>query len=216
MWTHEERLVLQELKKQCLYGLFLHSRSAYINHWINNALVFPNIVLGGILSVSIFTTSNGSWRLAGGAIALMSTVLTGFTKHVGAAEKSQLHCLVVREYQRLLQDINVFIYTNIENTDGTIQMLRKDMDKIIGIQPDPSMWVMQRFDKVYRERFEDMMFKDFEKTMVQEAATVNNRVSNQRFKHSGSITPHQLYAYTRAKTAKSDIVQGTPNKDDTV
>ncbi len=183
-WTNEEQQALVEIKKQCLYGLYVHSRSACINHLINNALVVPNIIIGSVLSVSLFTTSTGPWKTAGGALALTSTILTGVTKHIGAAEKSQLHCLVVREYQRLIQDINIYLHTPVDNPMAIIQALRNDIEKIIGLQPDPSVWVLYRFDKVHRKRFESMMVHDFEKIMLHEASNVHRRISNQRLKHS--------------------------------
>lgn len=188
MWNEDERKLLNEVKKQCLFGLYLQSRSAYMNHMIYNFLMLPNIVIGGVLSVSIFTTNGGPWKFVGGALALTSTVLTGLVKHTGAAEKAQLHCLVVREYQRLIQDINMYLYTDVANTSEVITNIRKEMDKIISMQPDPSIWMLQRFNNKYRDKFDIMILHDFEKQMMQEATAVQQRVS-QQVKISSGINP---------------------------
>lgn len=199
MWNDEERMLLNEVKKQCLFGLYLHSQSAYINHVIYNFLVVPNIVIGGVLSVSLFTAESSGWKIAGGALAITSTVLTGLVRHTGAAEKAQVHCLVMREYQRLVQDINMYLHSPIENTTEVIQNVRKEMDKIISMQPDPSIWMLRRFNNKYRTKFESMMFNDFEKGMLQEANAVNYRVS-QRFMFPSHRTtdPSHRYNITNA------------------
>lgn len=187
MWTNEELVLLTEMKKQALLGLYSQSQSAYIHHIVHNCLTVPNILMGGFLSVSLFATNAGAWKIAGGVIALASTVLTGLSKHVGAAEKAQLHCLAVREYQRLIHDINMYMHSPLgQNPNEIIQALRKDMDRVIGLQPDPSLWMMQRFHNVYRTKLEKMLFHDFEKIMLDGAQVVNNRVSIQPKKQSNS------------------------------
>lgn len=206
-WTDEELNAIHEIKRQCLYGLYLHSRSAYVNHLLHNAIVIPNIFLGGVLSVSLFAASSAPWKIAGGAIALASTFLTGLSKHLGAAEKSQLHCLVVREYQRLIQDINVYLHTPVESAYATIQRFQKEMDKITCLQPDPSIWVMRRFHAVQLARFENMMLTDFEKTMVRDATTVHNRVSLRNFKYSNDTNRpriEELEEYENVKYSWND------------
>lgn len=206
MWTDEERRLLDEVKKQCLFGLYLQSRSAYINYLIYNFLVLPNIVVGGFLSVSIFTTSGGVWKIVGGALALTSTVLTGLIKHTGAAEKAQLHCLVIREYQRLIQDINMYLHSSPAATSEIIQTVRKEMDKIISMQPDPSVWMLHRFNHKYRDRFETMIIHDLEKHMVQEAMEVHYRVS--RRTNMPGTDAYARHASVHLSSILTDIREG--------
>lgn len=171
--------IIHILKKQCLVHMFLQSKSANIHHFINNTLTIPNIVIGGIMSVTIFSTSNYYWKIATGALAITSTILSTLSKHLSSGERAHAHCSMVKEYMTLLQDLNISVHstTEVEERKKIIAHVRDKLHYLYDSQPEPSTYAVSLFEKRFKRNIEAALFDDFENMVLQDATYVQNRLS---------------------------------------
>lgn len=173
------RDVILMLKKQCLVHMFLQSKSASIHNIIHNSLTIPNILIGGVLSVTIFSTSNVYWKLTTGALAITSTLLSSLSKHLSSGERAHVHCVVVKEYMSLLQELNISIPTarDIDEKRKIVVHVRDQLNKLFDSQPEPSRFAVATFEQRYKQHIEAALYDDFEDMTVRSAKYVQNRIS---------------------------------------
>lgn len=182
-----------QLRKQCLIHLYLQSTSATLCHTIHNLISIPNIIIGGVLSITIFSTSNPVWKITTGMLAISSTVLSSLAKNLSPGERAHLHCNVVREYMSLLQDLNtVHTTTDVEEKKKVVVGVRAQLHKLFDIQPEPSKYAVIQFEKKYKKNIQDALYEDFETITVRNAASVQSRLSMTKPKRlSSSTTLHE-------------------------
>lgn len=164
MWSPEEKKLLLHLKKQCLVHMFVQSTSSYVNQIIQNCLSIPSIIIGGVLSVSIFSMTSDTWRIASGILAITGTIISSFQKYISAAEKSQMHISTVRQYQVLIRDINIHLSIPMDDVNKVsfVQDVKLEMDNIFTNQPDPSLIAIKYFQSRFKTRFENALFEDYD------------------------------------------------------
>jgi hypothetical protein len=170
----------QILKKQCIINLYLQSKSAKVYSFLQNALTIPNIVIGGIMSVTIFSVTNEGWKITAGVLAIISTILTSMTKQFGAGERSQMHCAMVRQYNSLIQELDMFIHMKHVTEDdkkACMERVRQQLNKLFDMQPDPSMFAVMQYEKQYKTHIETAMFDEFETAALHNASYVERRLS---------------------------------------
>ena len=174
MWSEEEKNVLLNLKKHCLVHMFLQSSSAYISSTIQSIITIPNIIIGGVLSVTIFSTDSYTWKISTGVLAVLSTILSSLQKQLAAGERAQVHVAAVRQYQILVRDINIHLSFSMGQQEKIdfIREVKSEMDKIFTIQPEASMFAIKFFQNRYHTRIEDALFDDFEKMVLGNAEVV--------------------------------------------
>lgn len=182
----------QILKKQCIINLYLQSKSAKVYNTIQNIITIPNIIIGGVMSVAIFSTSHDYWRITTGALAITSTILASMSKHFGAGERSQMHCSMVRHYNSLIQEIDMVLHLkdiSEEEKHATMDRVRQQLNKLFDMQPEPSMFAVRQYENQYKTKIENAMFDAFETAALQNAAYVERRLS--RIKPRGSLEAHR-------------------------
>lgn len=194
-WTHNERQVLEDMKKTCLIHMYLQSGSAFQNYLLNNFITLPNIILGAVTSVSLFSTSDASWRIASGVMAICSTILTGLSRQMSPGEKAQLHSSITNQYQTIIRNINMKMMLDVTSDEKQrwIDQVKNDIDRLISIQPQPSIIVIRQFEKKYHSQIENIMYPEFagfEELIIKKAEIINKRVSTQNFKRSMSYNPN--------------------------
>lgn len=166
------------LKRQCIINLFLQSKSARFYNAINTCMVVPNILIGGVLSVSIFSTSSSYWRTSTGVLAIVSTALSSLAKHIGAGERAQLHCAMVRQYSSIIQDIDMYLH-GAPDADF-IDRIRHQLGRLFDLQPQPSYFAVRQYEHKYKKDIEMAMFDEFEAVAMQNASYVAMRLSRIR------------------------------------
>lgn len=139
--------ILSQLRRDAIIHMYLQSGSAHFNNVLNNCFVFPNIVIGGIVSVSIFSTSSTSWKVTSGVLAIASTILSSLARQTKAAEQAQLHCSVVKRYAEIIRRIDILIQNPGSVTDGIINEIRRDLDQLLTVQPGPSVYAKWAFSR---------------------------------------------------------------------
>lgn len=184
------RDVILMLKKQCLVHMFLQSKSASIHNIIHNSLTIPNIMIGGILSITIFSTSNTYWKVTTGALAITSTLLSSLSKHLSSGERSHVHCNAVKDYMSLLQELNVSIPTasSIEEKRKILERVRDSLNKLYDSQPEPSRFAVATFESRYKKNIEEALYDDFEDMTIRSATYVQNRISFVKQKRTSEVT----------------------------
>lgn len=197
MWSENERQVLKELKKTCLIHMYLQSGSAFLNYILHNAITLPNIALGAVTSVSIFSTLQPQWRMASGAMAICSTVLTGLSRQLAPGERAQLHASVTKQYQSVVRNINTKLLLEPveEERQHFIDHTKSEIDRLLSLQPEPSLWIIRRFENKYQDRVEKALYPEFahlEKEMVRNAENISNRVSAPRITAGAARSAYHL------------------------
>lgn len=182
MWSENEREILKEMKRTCLIHMFLQSGSAHVNYIIHNALSLPNIALGAVTSISIFSTSQPGWRIASGVMAVCGTILAGLSRQLAPGEKAQLHASVTKQYQSIIQDINANLLLESDEDERRryIDHIKSEIDRLLSLQPDASMLVIREFEKKYHKHVEKALYPEFahmEMEMIRNANRITTRVS---------------------------------------
>jgi hypothetical protein len=210
MWARNEIRALQELKRTCMVHMLLQSGSAYLNYILHNCITLPNITLGAVTSVSIFSTTDSRWRIASGVMAIGATVLTGLGRHLGSGEKAQLHASVTKQYHGIICDINTKCLMDVDSADRMrfIEHVKTEIDRLVSIQPEPSLWVVRRFEKKYNSYLANMLSPDFgnlEEHFMQAAERISKRVSshhNTRSMYRGRSTRFVSAMYMSSESPK--------------
>lgn len=139
--------ILDQLRRDAIIHMYLQSGSAHYNNVLNNCLVLPNIVIGGVVSVSIFSTSSTTWKVTSGVLAIASTVLSSLARQTKAAEQAQLHCSVVKRYSEIIRRIDILYQKPGAVTDAVINEVRRDLDQLMTVQPGPSIYAKWAFSR---------------------------------------------------------------------
>lgn len=181
-WSEQDVKVLRELQKSCLVHLYLQSKSAYMFHVLNNLIVIPNILIGAVLSVSLFSMQNERWKIMSGVLAIICTFLSSIGKHISAGEKSQLHCHIARQYERLYRDIklNMNLITDGSQQHFFVTSVKTEIDKVFSTQPDPPLSVIRYFEKTHKKNVESILhpeMEEFAKEIFTQSMRITNRIS---------------------------------------
>lgn len=164
-WIQDELEMLEQLKRVCVINMYIQSSSAHVYYVINNCLMIPNIVIGAIMSVSIFSTTCGKTRIVSGILAIVSTILSSLTKQVGAGERAQQHCFVVKEYSSLVREININTFLEKREIDREmfIRDVQLELDRLYMVQPEPSWLAVRKFELKYNADIDSLLFPEIER-----------------------------------------------------
>lgn len=183
MWVEAERQLLQELKRTCLIHMYLQSGSAYLYYIMHHCITIPNIAIGATLSVSLFSVTKTWWNIVSGVLAIISTILSSVDRQIGAGERAQLHCSMVRQYQSAIHNINQALLDPSEDKYNIMSHVKSEVDRLLSTQPDPSIFVIRHFEKKYHRHVEVALYpeyKDLEETIMDNVNVVTKRVSKYR------------------------------------
>ena len=162
-WTASHERILVDWKKQIAICLYLQDSSMYYYQFIYNLVTIPNLIVGGVLSVSIFSAEDTTpWKVIIGVLAIFSTFLTSLNRQIGAAEKSQEHKITSRAFQCLLRNMNMTLALLPEqrpHSDYYLRHVKHEIDRISDSQLDPPLLVVRMFNKKY-ESLNDFVFRD--------------------------------------------------------
>jgi hypothetical protein len=152
-WTADEVDMIEQMKRVCVINMFVQSSSAHIFDVAHNLLTIPNIVVGGVMSVSLFSTDCGKTKVAAGVLAIVSTILSSLTKQISAGERAQQHCFVVKEYHSLIRNIDVTMTLDKRDPyekEKFIRDVQLELDRLYMVQPEPSWLAIRWFEKRYK------------------------------------------------------------------
>lgn len=158
--------MLAQLRHVCVLNMYVQSSSAYIFDIVNTCLSVPTIVIGAVMSVSIFSTDSPSAKLASGILAITSTALSSVSKQLSPGERAQQHCFVVKEYHSLIRSIDV--NTSLDKHDPRereifIRDVQAELDRLYLVQPEPSFLATRIFERKYARNIESALYPEIEK-----------------------------------------------------
>jgi hypothetical protein len=166
-WNPDEIEMLDQLKRICTYNMYVQSSSAQICDRLNSFLTIPNIVLGGVMSVTIFSSKGVINMLFNGILAVFSTILSSLIKHIGAGERAQQHCFAVKEYHSIVRKIDVnVLYDGGEFVDreSFIRDVQGEIDRLYMVQPDPIWLALRWFEQKYKKGLDEaLVFPEVER-----------------------------------------------------
>lgn len=167
VWNPDEIEMLDQLKRICTYNMYVQSSSAQIYDRMNSFLTIPNIVLGGVMSVTIFSSKGMINMLFNGILAVFSTILSSLIKHIGAGERAQQHCFVVKEYHSIVRNIDVnVLYDGGEfvNRESFIRDVQGEIDRLYMVQPEPIWLALRWFEQKYKKGLDEaLVFPEVER-----------------------------------------------------
>lgn len=200
-WTEEEKKMMHQLKKTCLIQLVLQTGSAYVNQTIHNAITLPNIAIGAVLSISIFSTTNRSWRISSGVLAVATTILSAISRQLGAGEKAQMHATVARQYYGLIRLINMKSLMKLSANERTQFLLstHSEIDKLFAIQPTPALHTIWEYERKYRAHIDLALspeYNNLEDSFLRNAQRITQRMSKQHVDHPNRRSEYHRRFFT--------------------
>jgi hypothetical protein len=154
-WSDEQEQILKKWAEKAAGYRWLHEQSARHYRRLNNRLVYPQILINTIAGVGGFgiTTSGESRQFAyvGYAIAVINIIgalLTSFQKFISAAEKSEMHSTVERQFAAFFRNISLELALNPRDRTECIEMCkscRYDYDRLMNVAPSVPQKIILRF-----------------------------------------------------------------------
>lgn len=168
-WKKEELEVIEQMKRTCVVNMYMQSSSAHVCSLIHNLLTIPNIIVGGVMSVSLFSSHDEKSRIAAGVLAVLSTVLSSLTKQLSAGERAQQHCSLVKEYHAVIRNIEVTLAVEDDEfeLEAFIRSIQEEINRLYILQPEPSWLATKRFERKFRCAEHSIMFPEIVKYATQ-------------------------------------------------
>lgn len=154
-WSNEQEQILKKWAEKAAGYRWLHEQSARHYRRLNNRLVYPQILINTVAGVSGFglTTSGEGQQFAyiGYTIAFINIIgalLTSFQKFVSAAEKSEMHSTVERQFAAFFRNISLELALNPRDRNECIEMCktcRYEYDRLMNVSPSVPQKIIVRF-----------------------------------------------------------------------
>jgi hypothetical protein len=164
-WSDEQEKILKIWAEKAAGYRWLHEQSARHYRQLNNRFVYPQIILSTLAGVSGFgiTTSkeDRNWAPAGYAIAtinIAAALLTSFQKFISAAEKSENHNTIGRQFAAFYRTIVLELSLNPRDRTDCTELCRQcriEYDRLMNVAPSVPLKIIKRF----KVRFPNSRYK---------------------------------------------------------
>lgn len=158
-WSDEQEQILKKWAEKAAGYRWLHEQSARHYRQLNNNLMYPQIIISTVAGVGGFgiTTSGEGSKFALFAygisiINIIGALLTSFQKFIRAAEKSEMHSTVERQFAAFFRNISLELALNPRDRNECIDMCktcRYEYDRLMNVAPSVPQKIILRF----KERF---------------------------------------------------------------
>ena len=166
-WSKEQEQILRIWAEKAAGYRWLHDNSARHYRRLNNRFVYPQIFLStvaGMGGVGI-TASGGAtaadYYVFGYMIAIlniMTALLTSFQKFIMAAEKSEMHATVGRQFAAFYRNLMLELSLNPRDRTDCLElckMSRNEYDRLMTVAPS----VPQKIVNKFKLTFKDVQYK---------------------------------------------------------
>ena len=154
-WSDEQEKILKIWAEKAAGYRWLHEQSARHYRQLNNKFVYPQIILSTLAGVSGFgiTTSkeDRDWAPVGYAIAALNitaALLTSFQKFISAAEKSENHNTIGRQFAAFYRTIVLELSLNPRDRTDCTELCRQcriEYDRLMNVAPSVPLKIINRF-----------------------------------------------------------------------
>lgn len=141
-WSKEQESILKIWAEKAAGYRWLHEHSARHYRRLNNKFVYPQIVIGTLAGMGGFgATSNGNLQQVGYIIAgfnIVTALLTSFQKFIMAAEKSETHATIARQFAAFYRNISLELSLNPRDRTECLElckMCRNEYDRLMNVAP---------------------------------------------------------------------------------
>lgn len=164
-WNKEQEQILKIWAEKAAGYRWLHEHSARHYRRLNNRFVYPQILLstlagmGGVGITSAETTNNQ--YLFGYGIAvlnILTALLTSVQKFIMAAEKSEIHATVGRQFAAFYRNIMLELSLNPRDRTDCLELCkisRNEYDRLMNVAPS----VPQKIINQFKQKFKDVTYK---------------------------------------------------------
>lgn len=153
-WSKEQEMILKIWAEKAAGYRWLHERSARHYRRLNNRFVYPQIVLSTMAGVGGFgATSSGNTKLNyfGYIIAgmnIFTALLSSFQKFLMAAEKSETHATIARQFAAYYRNISLELSLNPRDRTECLELCkacRNEYDRLMNVAPSIPLKIINQF-----------------------------------------------------------------------
>ena len=154
-WSDEQEQILKQWAEKAAGYRWLHEQSARHYRRLNNRLVYPQILINTVAGVGGFgiTTSGEGQQFAFFAYAIaiiniIGALLVSVQKFIRAAEKSETHSTVERQFAAFFRNISLELSLNPRDRTECIEMCktcRYEYDRLMNVSPSVPHKIILRF-----------------------------------------------------------------------
>lgn len=155
-WSKEQEHILKVWAEKAAGYRWLHENSARHYRRLNNRFVYPQIVISTLAGVGGFgATSSGNVEYVGYIIAgfnILTALLTSFQKFIMAAEKSETHATVARQFAAFYRNISLELSLNPRDRTECLElckMCRNEYDRMMNVSPSVPLKIINRFKSTF-------------------------------------------------------------------
>lgn len=164
-WNKEQEKILKIWAEKAAGYRWLHEESARHYRRLNNRFVYPQIffsTLAGMGGIGMTSADSGENNyLFGYGIATLNIIiamLTSFQKFIMAAEKSETHATVGRQFAAFYRNIMLELSLNPRDRTDCLELCklsRSEYDRLMNVAPSVPQKIVNRF----KERFNEVTYK---------------------------------------------------------
>ena len=122
-WNKQHEELLEKWCIKLYAQMWLQQKSMYYFNSVNNWLTYPTIV-SSLSSATLFSTNNIAAKYTIGALSLATAIITGLTRHIKPAEKTQQHATALLQYQEMIHTITTCLNLPLEMREDPRQFIR--------------------------------------------------------------------------------------------
>jgi len=155
-WSKEQETILKVWAEKAAGYRWLHENSARHYRRLNNKFVYPQIVISTMAGMGGFgAASNGNFQQAGYIIAgfnIITALLTSFQKFIMAAEKSEIHATIARQFAAFYRNISLELSLNPRDRTECLElckMCRNEYDRLMNVAPSVPYKIILRFKETF-------------------------------------------------------------------
>jgi hypothetical protein len=104
-WTEQHEKLLNNWRMKLYAQMWLQHKSMYYFNSVNNWLTYPTIIISSLSSATLFSTNSAAAKYTIGALSLATAIITGLTRHIKPAERTQQHATALLQYQEMIHTI---------------------------------------------------------------------------------------------------------------
>jgi len=157
-WSKEQEMILKIWAEKAAGYRWLHEHSARHYRRLNNRFVYPQIVISTLAGVGGFgTTSSGEQHLnyLGYVIAgmnIFTALMSSFQKFIMAAEKSETHATIARQFAAYYRNISLELSLNPRDRTECLELCRTcrhEYDRLMNVAPSVPQKIINQFKKKF-------------------------------------------------------------------
>lgn len=104
-WTVNHENLLEKWCCKLYAQMWLQQKSMYYFNKLNNWLTYPTIFISSLSSATLFSVNNVAIKYVVGGLSLTTAIITGLTRHIKPAERTQQHATALLQYQEMIHTI---------------------------------------------------------------------------------------------------------------